>query len=350
VKKAPLAAVLPVAGLFALILVWPHRAWAWGPLAHLDFSGGALSQLSLVPAAFRVLLAKCADDFLYGSLAADIIVGKNLARYAVHCHNWKVGWKVFARAKGEPQQAFALGFLAHLAADTVAHNYYVPYKTVEGFGVRRTGHAYWELRYDQKLSPELWQTARRITGQSFRRHDEFLEEALSESYVIPFGVSKRMFNQLLFAARMKKYQAMSAVVAGEKDLPLTDEEVAETRRMAVAQILSMLADGEDGRANGADPTGGRNLHFAVKLRQQLREAERRRELDPGDAAEVLRQTRPAFRDAILGKLVLPEVPLRSEASAAARAAVEFAAEDTESTSAAQLEEEVVAHEANDDLP
>ncbi|WP_373049351.1 zinc dependent phospholipase C family protein [Vulgatibacter sp.] len=348
-KKAPYALFLPVLGFLSLLL-WPDDAHAWGPLSHLDFSTGALGQVSLLPAALRVLLAKCADDFLYGSLAADIIVGKNLARYAVHCHNWKVGWKVFDKAKGEPQQAFALGFLSHLAADTVAHNYYVPYKTVEGFPVRATGHAYWELRYDQKLDPKLWQTARRITAQSFRKHDEFLEEALCDSYVIPFGVSKRMFNQLLFAARMKKYQAMCAVVAAEKDhLPLTDEEVAETRQLAVSQILSMLAEGEKGRANDADPTGGRNLHFAVKLRQQLREASRRNELAPDDATEVLRQTRPAFREAIFGKLVLPEIPLRSEVSAAARAAVELAAEDTEGTSAAQIEAENIAREA-DDLP
>jgi len=347
VGKAKHALFLPVLGLFALLLLWPDDAYAWGPLAHLDFSSGALTQLSALPQALRVLLTKCPSDFLYGSLAADIIVGKNLARYAVHCHNWKVGWKVFGRARGEPQQAFALGFLAHLAADTVAHNYYVPYKTVQGFPVRSTGHAYWELRYDQKLDPQLWQTARRITGESFRRHDEFLEEALCDSYVIPFGVSKRMFNQVLFAARMKRYQAMCAVVAKEKDLPLTDDEVRDARELAVAQIVSMLADGENGRANGADPTGGRNLHFAVKLRQQLREAARRNELDERDAAEVLRQTRPAFREAIHGKLVLPELPLRSEASAAARAAVDRAAADTEETTDAQIEAETVAREADD---
>lgn len=349
-RFASIALYVPATLLVGLVLLWPDDAYAWGPLAHLDFSSAALSQLSLLPQGLRVLLTKCPSDFLYGSLAADIIVGKNLARYAVHCHNWKVGWQVFDKARGEPQQAFALGFLAHLAADTVAHNYYVPYKTVEGFPVRSTGHAYWELRYDQKLDPKLWQTARRITEVSFRRHDEFLEQALQDSAVIPFGVSKRLFNQVLFAARMKKYQAMCSVVAKEKDLPLTDEEVEDARNLAVSQILSMLKDGESGHANRADPTGGRNLHFALKLRQQLREASRRNELAEGDAAEVLRQTRPAFREAIEGKLVLPELPIRSEASAAARAAVVHAAIDTEETTAAEIEAEVIAHEANDDLP
>lgn len=339
---------LPAAlALFAVLVLWPHHAYAWGPLAHLEFSSSALSQLGAASGALRVLLTKCADDFLYGSLAADIIVGKNLARYAVHCHNWKVGWKVFGQARGEPQQAFALGFLAHLAADTVAHNYYVPYKTVEGFPTRGTGHAYWELRYDQKLSPELWQTARRISTASFRKHDEFLEQALCDSYVIPFGVSKRLFNQLLVAARMKKYQAMCAVVAREKgELPLTDEEVRDARELAVAQIVGMIAEGEESQSNGADPTGGRNLHLAVKLRQQLREGARTDQLAPDDADQVLARVRPAFREAIHGKLVLPEIPMRG-ASSETRALVREAAEEAASLTPDQLEDEAVERESDE---
>lgn len=327
------------------VLLWPNDAYAWGPLAHLDFSSAALGQLGAASGALRVLLTKCASDFLYGSLAADIIVGKNLARYAVHCHNWKVGWKVFEQAKGEPQQAFALGMLSHLAADTIAHNYYVPYKTVEGFPTRGTGHAYWELRYDQRLDPSLWQVARKISTESFRRHDEFLEQALVDSCVIPFGVSKKLFNQLLFAARMKKYQGMSAMVARDAaHLPLTPDEVDDTRRLAVEQIVGMIAEGESSRANGADPTGGRNLHLAVKLRQQLREATRKNEIAESDAALVLAETRPAFREAIHGKLVLPEVPLRSGISSAARELVHGLSAEAEALTEEQLEEEAIARE------
>lgn len=334
--------------LVGAVLLWPHDAYAWGPLAHLDFSSAALGQLGAASAALRVLLTKCASDFLYGSLAADIIVGKNLARYAVHCHNWKVGWKVFEQAKGEPQQAFALGMLSHLAADTVAHNYYVPYKTVEGYPTRGTGHAYWELRYDQRLDASLWQVARKISTASFRRHDEFLEQALVDSCVIPFGVSKKLFNQLLFAARMKKYQGMSAMVARDSaHLPLTHEEVADTRKLAVEQIVGMITDGESSRANGADPTGGRNLHLAVKLRQQLREATRKNEIAPTDAELVLAETRPAFREAIHGKLVLPEVPLRSGISSDARALVHSLSSSAEALTADQLAAEAIAREEED---
>ena len=305
--QLPLAAAAVVAGLGILLV--PDHAWAWGPLAHLDFSGAAMQSSQLLPQAVRMLLAKCPGEFLYGSLAADIVVGKNLARYAVHCHNWKVGWRVLDRARGEPQRAFAYGFLAHLAADTVAHNYFVPYKTVEGFPVRSTGHAYWELRFDQKLGPDLWQVARKITRASFRRHDRFLEEAIEESCVIPFGVSRRLFGNILLAAKTKRWQAVSTVVAGERELPLLDEEVAEARRLAVAAIVDTLAHGEGARSQGADPTGGRNLHLAFEQRQRLRRARRNDAIVPGQGRELLVRTRDAFRAGIHGKVELPEVPL-----------------------------------------
>ena len=144
---------LAVAALALLIV--PSMALAWGPLAHLSFSGQALAQLGDLPGPTRSLLAEYANEFLYGSLAADIVVGKNLARFANHCHNWRVGFNVHRAARGGAEQAFGLGFLAHLAADTVAHNYFVPYKAVASFHRPRTRHAYWELRYDQRIDRAL---------------------------------------------------------------------------------------------------------------------------------------------------------------------------------------------------
>src|SRR5260370_25093547 len=208
-----------------VFLLWPTDALAWGPLAHLNFSSGALESLPAFSAATRIILSNFSSEFLYGSLAADIIAGKNLSPYAVHCHNWNVGFQVLDRAKGDPQKAFSLGFLAHLAADTVAHNYYVPYKTVQSFCTPVPGHAYWELRYDQKLSPHLWKVARHVSQAAYREHDDHLEDVLAKSSVIPFSVSKKMFGSLLLAARLKRWQRMSEVVAREREMTLTDEEV-----------------------------------------------------------------------------------------------------------------------------
>jgi hypothetical protein len=149
-----------------------------------------------------------------------------------------------------------------------------------------------------------------VTQAEYREYDEHLQMCLADSYVIPFSVSKKMFGSLLLAARLKKWQRMSELVAGERDLSLQDEEVGECRRLAIDQILGMLKDGETARCTQADPTGERNLHLANQLRVSLG---RREDLSPRDAEEIVRRSRPAFRAGIHGRLVLPEMPV-SEAA------------------------------------
>ena len=118
-----LITTLSLAAVALLILAFPSDAQAWGPLAHLNFSAQALASLGVVQPGLRGVLQDFGNEFLYGSLAADIVVGKNMARYLYHCHNGRVGFIVFKHARAGGEQAFALGFLSHLAADTVAHNY-----------------------------------------------------------------------------------------------------------------------------------------------------------------------------------------------------------------------------------
>jgi hypothetical protein len=297
---------LSTAAVFAFaVMLWPNDAYAWGPLAHLSFSQGAVADLGALSPALRVVLSNFVSEFLYGSLAADIIVGKNLARYEVHCHNWNVGFGVLDRARGDAQKAFSLGFLAHLAVDTVAHNYYVPYKTVQGYGVRASGHAYWELRYDQRLPADLWKLARHVSQKQFREHDEHLEDCLSESHVIPFGLSKTLFGSLLLTARLKKWQRMSEVIAGEKNLMLHDEEIGECRNLAVGNAVDVLRNGPGAKCVQADPTGERNLHLASRLRGRLK---KRVDLSVKQRDGLAAKSRHAFRTAIYGRLTLPELP------------------------------------------
>src|SRR6266540_3705081 len=196
-RFATLASLATVA---LAVLLWPTEAHAWGPLAHLSFSAQALQNLGVVQSPVRALLTDFADSFLYGSLAADIVVGKNMARYLYHCHNWRVGFNVFKHARAGGEQSFALGFLSHLSADTVAHNYFVPFKTVAAYHKLNAQHAYWELRYDQRMDRDLSRVAREVTTRAYRSHDHYLESMLYGSSIIPFGVSKQLFRSLLTTA------------------------------------------------------------------------------------------------------------------------------------------------------
>jgi len=305
-KLERLLVTLPLAALALALLFFPSDAQAWGPLAHLNFSAQALESIGSVQPSLRQLLQDCGNEFLYGSLAADIVVGKNMARYLYHCHNWRVGFNVFKHARAGGEQAVALGFLAHLAADTIAHNYFVPFKTVASYHKRNTQHAYWELRYDQRMDRSLSRVAREVTTRVYRNHDDYLERMLYGSSVIPFGVSKQLFRSLLMAARVGRFNQVSRLaLARERNLVLEPDLVVDTNQLAVEAIVGMLSEGERSMAARADATGARNIRIAQDLRKQLKERTQRKRIHPRDAHEIADETRESFRRAIQGKLVLP---------------------------------------------
>jgi len=298
-----------VVALAALVL--PTEAHAWGPLAHLSFSAQALQQISSTPPPVRLLLADFAHEFLYGSLAADIVVGKNLARYVYHCHNWRVGFNLYRTAQPGAEQAFSLGFLAHLAADTVAHNFYVPYKTVGSFHRLRAGHAYWELRYDQRMDASLVGLARRVSHRNFREHDDFLARSLRGSSVLPFGMSRQLFGSLLASAGSHSFQRLSRLaIAPDRKLPLEDDLVLETNALAVKAIVGLLQEGVGSAAARADATGSRNLRAATDLRRRLFARAGTPALSVTEAHAIARETRESFRLAIDGRLDLPAAAAR----------------------------------------
>jgi hypothetical protein len=295
-----------LAAAAAVLLAWLTDALAWGPLAHLSFSAQALQSLSVVQSPVRALLQDFGNEFLYGSLAADIVVGKNMARYLYHCHNWRVGFNVFKQARPGAEQAFALGFLAHLSADTVAHNYFVPFKTVASFHKASTRHAYWELRYDQRMDRDLSRLARQVSTRAIRGHDDLLERTLGGASVLPFGFSKQLFRSLLASARISPFHHVSRfALAPERSLVLEPDLIGETNDLALHAILGLLDEGERCQAARADATGARNIKLAIDLRKRLQERTRRGQIVFADAESIAGETRESFRKAIQGKLILP---------------------------------------------
>ena len=295
----------------AVVLLVPATALAWGPGTHIDFGLQVLEGMAILAPALRELLDQHRDDFLYGCCAADIVVGKNLAPYRDHCHNWQVGLKMLESAENPAQRALVYGFLTHLSADTIAHNYFVPYKTVESFRTRFTRHAYWELRFDQVAhsSEKVWTTLKRIGRRKFREHDAFLGRFLGDSSrLFSFRMSQRLFNSFMLLQRLKRWRQANALVARRSPLPLTAQEVAECNRLAHHAIFAFLVQGEHSRTVRADPTGSRNLRQAKLLRRELRLLRKRGRLDETRWPRFALQLREAFREGVYGKLEIPDVP------------------------------------------
>jgi len=287
--------MLPAALL--LIICMPNDALAWGPGIHLQLGSAVLNNLQLLKPALAAVLAEFPNDFLYGCIAADITVGKKFTHYLLHCHRWRVGLKVLEAAATPSHQACAYGYLSHLAADAVAHNYFVPYKIMLSFSTLTMKHAYWEMRFESFVNKEIWETGRQVSQENYHANDVMLRRVLSDT-IFSFGTNKRIFNSILLVSRPEKWQQMMKTFSDSSRYILEDNDRDEYMSLALEAVFDSLNGMEDSRFFQADPTGERALLSAEMVRKNLRLLYRSGKIDKAQAMEQLVELKVNLREAI----------------------------------------------------
>lgn len=293
-----------------ILLALPEAAWAFGPATHIDLGLSVLRYSAILPLAVRSLLKRYPEHFLYGSCAADIIIGKNLAKFVHHCHNWDVGFRMLNDAENARLQSLCWGFLTHLAADVIAHNNFVPLKVVESYKGRMTRHAYWELRFDQAMheSDGVWETLRYIGRSRFPEADTFLREELSRaSRLFPFDVSRRIFNSLMLVGRADRWRKMNSNVAERSEWQFEPGELARYNRLALDSVLALLIDGRSSRPTRYDPTGKLVLAQAKRLRRGLKRMMRKGQISDRLSGPGVDLLRSRMQNGTNGVPVMPEL-------------------------------------------
>jgi hypothetical protein len=178
------------------IILIPSFAFAWGPMTHMYLGNELLSCASLLPAGIYALLKKHKQDFLYGNIMADMILGKKYLPDDKSSHSWEVGLKLLDQAKTWPERAFSYGYLAHLAADTVAHE-----TLTEDLG--NMGHTWTELKADSIIDKSYWLQTVMISRAVRKRSDLLLENSL-DSYICSFKTNKRIYKSMVFLSFLNK--------------------------------------------------------------------------------------------------------------------------------------------------
>src|SRR5205807_98033 len=138
--------LIAAAAALAGVALFPAVAHAWTPGTHVYLGESVLANLHQLPGLVGDLLRAFPYDFLYGNIAADTSIAKKYAPVGRHCHAWHVGQEIFDLAPTDPLKAFGLGYLSHLAADSVAHNFFVPRQLLLTSVTTALGHSYWESR------------------------------------------------------------------------------------------------------------------------------------------------------------------------------------------------------------
>ncbi|MCM2357968.1 MAG: zinc dependent phospholipase C family protein [Geobacteraceae bacterium] len=299
-----LLSILPAALL--CVICTPHEALAWGAGVHLQLGTAVLNNLTAISPAVAAVIGEFPHDFLYGCIAADITIGKKFTHYLLHCHRWRIGLKVLEHAGPSPQKACAYGYLSHLAADTVSHNYFVPYKIMRSFSTLTLKHAYWEMRFENFVEKDIWETGRKISTENYRANDALLRRVLSDT-IFSFGTNKRIFNSILLVSRLEKWQQVLQTLSDSSRYTLEESDRDEYMGLAREAVFDFLNGMEGSRFFQADPTGERALMTAEAVRKNLRLLYRSGKLTKAQAQEELEEIRKKLREAICAPERLLEI-------------------------------------------
>ena len=199
-------------GVGVVWLVSPAPAHAWTPGTHIYLGGSVLANLQLLPAAVADLLRVFPFDFLYGNIAADSSIAKHYAPLGRHCHYWHVGDEILDRAREDQLRAFGLGYLAHLAADVVAHNHFVPHQLAISTGSTALGHGYWESRFENHTGERWAGRARALIQMDHNRADAHLDRILSPT-LFSTTTNRRIFRGMVRVNDLESWQRIVSMMA-----------------------------------------------------------------------------------------------------------------------------------------
>lgn len=226
-----------------------------------------LRALDLVPPGIADLLRAFPHDFLYGSIAADTSIAKKYAPVGRHCHAWNVGLEIHERARDdEPLRAFGLGYLAHLAADAVAHNYFVPRQLAATASSAGLGHSYWESRIETHLGGVFPRRARELILLDHARSDEHLDRILSPT-IFSTATNRRLFRGMVHVTDSESWQRIFQIVEDKSRWDLPRGDVARYMDRSYDFILDLFNRLERSEPYRLDPSGDEPLRIAKQVRR-----------------------------------------------------------------------------------
>ncbi len=216
------------------------------------------------------------------TVSPDILVGKRYAGYHWHCHNWNVAKILVDSAKTAAEKSGVYGYLCHLAADTVAHNYYVPYKTIRGYSAKLLSHTYWELRHDLNVNTRVWKEIRFITRGDYADFDALMEKTLRKT-VLSFRTSRTIFRGILKLEQLRHLRQTLAIFARQSPWKIGPERFAHFHTLTITTVMDLLKDPKKARCLAADPSGAARLSESLQLRDRIRENLRRKVITKSQA-------------------------------------------------------------------
>ena len=230
------------------------EALAWGPGVHMVTGNWLLQNLTSLPMPVATAIMSHPGQFLYGILSPDIFIGKGSLTKKGRSHNGQTGLLLLRLADSLEQQAYAYGYLSHLAADTVAHNVFVPQSSEASVGSGRLAHVYLEMQADRALD---WDSADALAV--FHERPSAASAALLQKTMRQtpwtFWMKKFLFRQSIFFGGLPSWRSamgfFDSVIVGQEGAAFAEQMlVVSTRAM-----VNLLQDIKNSPVRSLDPIG-----------------------------------------------------------------------------------------------
>jgi hypothetical protein len=254
-------------GSMLLLLMTPEQLFAYGPATHIFLAEHLLNSLHLLPVALADLLRRHPLSFLYGNVAADISFAKKYVPAGRHSHYWHVGEEILAGARNDRLRAAGFGYLCHLAADTVAHNHYVPRQLMLTSSSRSLGHSYWEHRLDVELGEGYTGRAREVVMDYDHSEADNLFDSILSGTIFSFETNRRLFRGMVRFQDNDRWQHVFGRVLVHSRWDLKDAEVERYLSTSFDSMVDYLLRRRASYAAARDPIGDFNLQLSKKVRR-----------------------------------------------------------------------------------
>ena len=242
----------------------------WGPGHHLEFAERVFRRRKeMLPGDVAALLAEQREAYEYGNIAADIINFKAYGGAYSHCHRWTIIEEMQNLARTPREEAFVLGYLSHLAADTIAHNHFVPYHLARYARTKGLGHLYWEMSADRFVPESRWEIVSVLKAKpELVELDELVNRTVPNK-ALSMRTNKLIFNHVLLVSERERWRRGMARLHPIGDIGLTKGFLALFQDAAVARIRLALHPRGLREIRGIDANGKAAQEAAMRVRTSL---------------------------------------------------------------------------------
>jgi len=242
----------------------------WGPGHHLEFAERVhRHRRDLLPRDVAKLIEEERAAYDYGNIAADIINFKAFGGAYSHCHRWEIVDEMRALSTSPRQEAFVCGYLSHLAADTIAHNHFVPYHLLRYARTKGLGHLYWEMNADRFVPESRWERVTALKSQHALDELDDLVNRTVPKKALSMGTNKMIFNHVLLVSERERWRNGMARIHPISRVSLTKGFLALFQDAAVDRIRLALHPRGLREIRRVDANGKDAQKRALKMRTNV---------------------------------------------------------------------------------